>query len=200
MRNTECFERRAAGCLQRAAAGGLPLWVTFPFDVAAPDAQPEVLARVVRRYGSPVGEPVREEIALHFERFPLSANNAREVHQTAAAPPVKNGSVGNVSVPIRVRPRHILWPEEAMTLDVSNELLRIPSATRICAGRHAVSFVRFERDANRGRNRRKRRAEIVKVEKECRSRPSLVLRSNVLWISGAAVVGCSARLDYSRRV
>jgi hypothetical protein len=124
---------------------GLPLWVTFPFDLAAPDTQPEVLARVVRRHGSSVGEPEREEIALHFERFPLSASSAREVQQTPVTPPAKNGSVGNVSVPIRVRPRHILWPEEAMTLEVSSEVLRFVSNREYAPGDTLfVSFVSKE--------------------------------------------------------
>src|SRR5256885_16703594 len=56
---------------------GLPLWVTFPFDLAAPDTQPEVLARVVRRHGSSGGELVPEEIALHFDRFPWSTGTPR---------------------------------------------------------------------------------------------------------------------------
>ena len=142
---------------------GLPLWVTFPFDLAAPDTQPEVLARVVRRYGSLAGEPVHEEIALHFERFPLSASSTREVHQTAA-PPAKNGSVGNVSVPIRVRPRHILWPEEAMTLDVSNELLRFVSNREYAPGDTLlVSFVSRETRPWPGIG--ETAGEIVKVEK-----------------------------------
>jgi hypothetical protein len=103
---------------------GLPLWVTFPFDVASPDNQPEALARVVRRNGTSAGQPEREEIALHFERFPLNAGDSRESKQAIAA---KNGSAASVSLPIRVRPRNILWPEEAMTLDVSAELLRFVS-------------------------------------------------------------------------
>ena len=143
---------------------GLPLWVTFPFDMAAPDTQPEVLARVVRRHGSSVGQPERGEIALHFERFPLSASNAREVQQTPVTPPAKNGSVANMSVPIRVRPRHILWPEEAMTLDVSNELLRFVSNREYAPGDTLfVSFVSRETRPWPGIGETS--CKIVKVEK-----------------------------------
>jgi len=124
---------------------GLPLWVTFPFDVAAPDDQPEVMARVVRRQGALLDQADREEIALHFERFPLNASSTREVHQTQPAPPAKNGCAANVSVPIRVRPGHILWPEEAMTLDVSADLLRFISNREYAAGDTLlISFVSTE--------------------------------------------------------
>src|SRR2546423_9344559 len=34
-----------------AHAAGVPLWVTFPYDVSLGDGQPEMLARVVRANG-----------------------------------------------------------------------------------------------------------------------------------------------------
>src|SRR5690242_7998735 len=54
---------------------GFPLWVTFPFDAAAPE-QPEVLARVMRsRRAEGNGH---EEIALHFESMPIVTKFAPE--------------------------------------------------------------------------------------------------------------------------
>ena len=145
-------------------AEGFPLWVTFPFDVAAPDDQPEVMARVVRRQAGLVDQADREEIALHFERFPLNVSSAREVQQTQQAPPAKKGSVANVSVPIRVRPGHIFWPEEAMTLDVSADLLRFISNREYAEGDTLlISFVSAETRPWPGIGETP--GKIVKVEK-----------------------------------
>jgi len=143
---------------------GFPLWVTFPFDIAAPDDQPEVMARVVRRQTGLDDRADREEIALHFERFPLNAGGAREVQHTLPVAPAKNGSVASVSVPVRIRPRHILWPEEAMTLDVSADLLRFISNREYAAGDTLlVSFVSTETRPWPGIGETP--GKIVKVEK-----------------------------------
>jgi len=153
---------------------GLPLWVTFPFDVAAPDTQPEVLARVVRRLGS-AGETDREEIALHFERFPLTASTPREAKQIAA----KNGSAASVSVPIRVRPRNILWPEEAMTLDVSTEFLRFVSNREYQLGETLlVSFASAEARPWPGTG--ETAAQIVKMERVPQSASLMVTLKRIV--------------------
>jgi hypothetical protein len=155
---------------------GFSLWVTFPFDVAAPDNQPEVLARVVRRQIPPVGQVSREEIALHFERFPLATNNVRETKHTMAA---TNGSATSVSLPIRVRPRNILWPEEAMTLDVSADLLRFVSNREYTPGETLlVSFVSTETRPWPGTG--EMAGNIVKVEKVPQSASLLITLKRVL--------------------
>jgi len=154
---------------------GLPLWVTFPFDVAAPDTQPEVLARVMRRRVSLAGATDKEEIALHFERFPLTANTTRETKQITA----KNGSATSVSVPIRVRPRNILWPEEAMTLDVSTEFLRFVSYREYQLGETLlVSFASAETRPWPGAG--ETAAQVVKVEKVPQSASLIVALKRVV--------------------
>ncbi len=154
---------------------GLPLWVTFPFDVAAPDTQPEVLARVMRRRVSLAGATDKEEIALHFERFPLTANTTRETKQITA----KNGSATSVSVPIRVRPRNILWPEEAMTLDVSTEFLRFVSYREYQLGETLlVSFASAETRPWPGTG--ETAAQVVKVEKVPQSASLIVALKRVV--------------------
>lgn len=111
---------------------GFPLWVTFPFDVAAPDQQPEVLARVLRCY-RPGNNGGSEEIALHFESMPIAAVPAA-VSEKIAVPPPKTGSFRNVALPIRVRPEHIPWFEEAMTVEVSAEEIRFVSHREYAPG------------------------------------------------------------------
>jgi len=120
---------------------GFPLWVTFPFDAASPDTQPEVLARVVRC--KPLqGTGEDEEIAVHFEGIPRPGNLRDERKGTSAASAVENGSGRRVSLPIRVRPRHILWPEEAMTIEVSADKMRFVSNREYSPGETLlVTFV-----------------------------------------------------------
>lgn len=110
---------------------GFPLWVTFPFDPAAHDGQPEVLARVVRCKTPLESSAEWEEIALHFEgipRHPTASVAQKEV------PVPKNGSDRAVAIPIRVRPRHIPWFEEAMTVEISADKLRFISNRQYAPG------------------------------------------------------------------
>lgn len=155
---------------------GFPLWVTFPFDVSAPDNQPEVLARVMRRQVPSAGQMDREEIALHFERFPLGASNGREVTEQVAP---QNGSAASVSLPIRVRPRNIHWPEEAMTLAVSADTLRFVSNREYAAGETLlVSFVSTETRPWPGAG--EAAGKIVKVEKVPHSASLIVTLKRVV--------------------
>ena len=104
-------------------AEGFPLWVTFPFDPIVAEGQPEVLARVVRC--KPVRETgAGEEIALHFEGVPRHSNASTSQGQI---PTPKNGLDRCLALPIRVRPRHMPWFEEAMTVEVSADKLRFVS-------------------------------------------------------------------------
>jgi len=50
---------------------GFPMWVTFPFDAAGGEQQPEVLARVMRSRRAADNGAGHEEIALHFESMPI---------------------------------------------------------------------------------------------------------------------------------
>jgi hypothetical protein len=155
---------------------GFSLWVTFPFDISAPDNQPEVLARVMRRQIASAGQLDREEIALHFERFALGASNGREATQSVAA---KNGSAASVSLPIRVRPRNIHWPEETMTLEVSADLLRFVSNREYAPGETLlVSFVSTETRPWPGTG--ETAGKIVKVEKVPQSASVVVTLKRVV--------------------
>lgn len=116
---------------QKHHAEGFPLWVTFPFDPAAPETQPEVLARVVRSQPLRGTDADREGIAVHFEGLQRPTNPGSK-HE--AIPESKNGSSRSVALPIRVRPRHILWHEEAMTLEVSAERIRYLSNREYAPG------------------------------------------------------------------
>src|SRR5215831_9764127 len=58
-------------------SAGVPLWVTFPYDVSVPDGQPEVLARVVRCGDLPArtrSTEAREEVSVR----------ARSIHGLSA--------------------------------------------------------------------------------------------------------------------
>jgi hypothetical protein len=95
---------------------GHPLWVTFPFDPEATGAQPETLARVQRSEQQETGW----NVALQFERaaFNIHSGNGK---RTASE---KNGAGKNISLPIRVRPQHVPWYEEAMTTEVAHDRLK----------------------------------------------------------------------------
>ena len=141
-------------------APGVPLWVTFPFDVSLGDGQPEMLAKVVRASGgngdhfgneqqnargieiagSPEGKNgvERPSVALHFElagRAPANGNG--HVHE----PERRSHPRRRLAVPIRVRTGNVPWFEEAMTLDVSANGVRFLSTREYRSGEHLfVSF------------------------------------------------------------
>jgi|SRR5690348_3161034 len=102
---------------------GMPLWVTFPYDPARPDGQPEILARVLRCEDDEGGN--RISVAIHFEG---SLNTAPYAPAAGAGksdePPGSVSSRSPLSVPIRVRPERVPWFEEAMTIDVASDTLR----------------------------------------------------------------------------
>ncbi len=122
-----------------AHALGVPLWVTFPYDAALRDGQPEVLAKVVRvtpesngfASGAPPASANRltkvfaaPAVALHFQPafHPESNGNGRAKERE------RRGSARRLlAVPLRVRPEHVPWFEEAMTIDVSALGLRFLS-------------------------------------------------------------------------
>ena len=101
----------------------MPLWVTFPYDPARPDGQPEILARVLRCEDDE-GEK-RVSVAIHFEGSLNTAPYAPTAGGAKTAePPASASGRSPLSVPIRVRPEHVPWFEEAMTIDVASDTLR----------------------------------------------------------------------------
>jgi hypothetical protein len=134
-----------APCLETHVPG-VPLWVTFPFDISLGDSQPEMLARVVRVV--PAGKG-------NGRNFAAECSNERAVAVHFALPfrPASNGKGHakelerrdsprrSLALPVRVRPDHIPWFEEAMTIDVSAHGLRFVSSREYQRGqRLLVSF------------------------------------------------------------
>ena len=122
---------------------GHPLWVTFPFDPAASGAQPETLARVVRRAESheeiSASATVRWKAALQFE---ATAHSQTRRNGSRKADSSENGATNKIALPIRVRPEHIPWPEEAMTVEVEQDKLKFLTNREYELGqRLMVSFV-----------------------------------------------------------
>lgn len=118
---------------------GHALWVTFPFDSDASGMQPESLARVLRceDASGPTGGVKNWNVALQFERAAhlIASSNGKRVSER------KNGAGKNFSLPIRVRPEHIPWHEEAMTTEVSPDRLKFFTNREYAFGeRLLVSF------------------------------------------------------------
>jgi PilZ domain len=140
---------------------GFPIWVTFPFDPGAPEGQPELLARVVRARHVETNGPAKEEIALHFEGIPnpIGASNGQK--QVSV---VKDSPERSVALPIRVRPRHVPWFEEAMTVEVSTDRIRFMSNREYPVGEALlVTFVPNEARPWQGSG--EMLARVVNVEK-----------------------------------
>jgi PilZ domain len=110
---------------------GLPLWVTFPFDPAVPDAQPELLARVLRCEDCRESGQQISAVAVHFE----SALHT-SIGSTAAKEPASKAEQQwrALAIPVRIRPQHVPWFEEAMTSEVSKDTLRFVSHREYAPG------------------------------------------------------------------
>src|SRR2546423_4815245 len=143
-----------------AHAPGVPLWVTFPYDVSLGDGQPEMLAKVVRASGGNGAESVKDtrdltrtsaagvdaienglerpSVALHFE---LAARAEANGNDHVREPERRSHPRRRLAVPIRVRAGNVPWFEEAMTLDVSADGVRFLSSREYRTGEHLfVSF------------------------------------------------------------
>ena len=113
-------------------APGVPLWVTFPFDTSLGTGQPEMLAKVVSirpaRNGNgtkPSVDASEQAVALHFALpfRPEGNGNGQPTERER-----RNSPRRPLAIPIRVRPPHIPWFEEAMTIDISAQGLRFLSS------------------------------------------------------------------------
>jgi len=131
---------------QEAHAPGVGLWVTFPYDTSLGDGQPEMLARVVRAgpahngngSQSTIDGACEQAVAVHFALPPRAEGNgdgrAKEEER-------RNSPRRALALPVRVRPEHVPWFEEAMTIDVSAHGLRFLSSREYQKGdRLLVSF------------------------------------------------------------
>jgi hypothetical protein len=131
---------------QEAHAAGVPLWVTFPYNTSLGDGQPEMAAKVVRA-GRPrngngsnsTGDSSNERaVALHFASPPRPERNG---NGHAKGPERRESPRRPLAVSVHVRPEHLPWFEEAMTIDVSAHGLRFLSSREYQEGeRLLVSF------------------------------------------------------------
>ncbi len=104
---------------------GTLVWVTFPFDARAFAAEPETPARIARSRTTPSGSCLA---GIAF------ASRGKLVHQTCDLELSSNATGGNISggvdrrrhararlaLPVRVRGADASWPDDAMTIDISN--------------------------------------------------------------------------------
>jgi hypothetical protein len=145
----------------------MTLWVTLPYDASVAYGQPEILARVVRSaiadQNGHSGNGVGELASVNGGKTALAreVENANGVYVTAAAlrfeiapRPASNGNGHRrelerrasprrpLALPVRVRPEHVPWFEETMTLDISGEGLRFLSSREYKSGQHLI--VSFE--------------------------------------------------------
>jgi hypothetical protein len=126
---------------------GTPLWVTFPYDPSMGSGQPEMLAKVVRVMPAHNGNGSRSAneawheraVALHFA---LTVRPESNGNGHAKGPERRGSPRRPLALPVRVRPKHIPWFEEAMTIDVSAHGLRFLSSREYEQG--ALLLVSFE--------------------------------------------------------
>jgi hypothetical protein len=131
---------------QETHAAGVPLWVTFPYDLSLGDGQPELLARVVRAGAAHNGNgsksahesASRQMVALHFALPPRAKSNGNGPEKERER---RESPRRGLALPVRVRPERVPWFEEAMTMDVSENGLRFLSSREYQEGdRLLVSF------------------------------------------------------------
>lgn len=130
-------------------ATGVPVWVTFPYDPQLAARQPEVLARVARvdakgKYvpassnGDTTSSPVTA-VGVSFDAEPRPTSTAE---REAPEPDRRHSVRRRIAFPVQIRPENILWPEEAMTLDVSSRGVRFLSSRDHRPGQRV--FVSFD--------------------------------------------------------
>jgi hypothetical protein len=136
-----------------AHALGMSVWVTFPYDAATAYGQPEILAQVVR---AAVG--ARRAVGGENENGPAAVRDRsnEERSQVAAlrfSMASRRHANGNghgrdverrlsprepLAVPVRVRPEHVPWFEETMTVDCSTQGLKFCSNREYSPGEYLV--------------------------------------------------------------
>jgi hypothetical protein len=140
-------------CSEKHALG-VPLWVTFPFDPSLRDGQPEMLAQVVRvapclngsngnaTNGASKKSMNGSEAAAIALQFQPSFHAESNVNGHAKERERRGSPRRPLAVPVRVRPEHVPWFEEAMTIDISAQGLRFLTTREYAQG--ASLLVSFE--------------------------------------------------------
>ena len=100
------------------------VWATFPYDPESPSEQPETPARVVRVKTPPTGGYlVAVEFKVPQRRLTPEAGFNRRTKERIP-----------IAFPIRVRPSATPWPEETMTIDISDGGVRFQTARQYAVG------------------------------------------------------------------
>src|SRR5713101_4567387 len=105
-----------------SAVAGTHLWVTYPYDSSLPEGQPEMLVRIVRCQPRAGGGAT---LAGKYETL-VSLTGAAEYGRTFLAER-RASRRRPVAMRARVRPEHLPWFDEVMTVDFSDEGLRFLS-------------------------------------------------------------------------
>ncbi len=98
---------------------GIHVWTSLPFDASIADAQPDLRARIVHCHGCANG---MHRIGVQFETPSLHLL----VSQRTVPPGIEHRISPRhfLNVPVRVRPDYLPWPEETMTLNISEAGIR----------------------------------------------------------------------------
>ncbi|HEX2711489.1 MAG TPA: PilZ domain-containing protein [Candidatus Acidoferrales bacterium] len=144
---------------------GAVVWVTFPFDSELLLAQPETLARVARLTPAPTGGYL---VALELEETPKYwglAGARTEAGHPAAGERRRRARI-RLALPIRIRLWDSPWPEEAMTVDISDDGARFYTTRLYAVG--GIVHVALPPGSFGGRwaSTAELRARVTRIEKE----------------------------------
>jgi hypothetical protein len=143
---------------------GARVWVTFPFDPSLLLAQPETPARVVRVATTPAGGNL---VALELEP-PRPSDAAGRTHTRFARERRRHERLRLV-LPIRVRPADSPWPEETMTVDISDDGVLF-CTTRLYAAGDAIYIALPPRSfGGRWISPAELAARVVRITRDARS-------------------------------
>lgn len=134
-------------------AEGATVWVTFPFDPGDSAGQPETPARVVRVRTTPTGGNL---IGLEFELPKRAVRSVGGFNRRAA-------ERMPLAVPVSVWMGDLPWPEESMTMDVSETGLMFRSARQYQVG-EIVRVAPHGTPLPGSLGRKQRHARVVRIE------------------------------------
>jgi len=116
------------------------VWVTFPYHPDETDTQPETPARVARVKDTPAGGHL---VAVEFE-------TERQHPAGAVQPDQRRSKRFALALPVRVRLPGRPWPEETMTIDVSDGGVLFRTSRLYAVGDTVQIALPYGRWASRG--------------------------------------------------